>query len=312
MNNPNSASRRPEGAWQPPEDDDFKIVPPPQTTASSPVSSPVSAPPPPPMMPPPPPVTYAPRPATVVAPTPGKAPAPAKNNQRLFLGIGAAVVLLAAVGFFFVYQMLTGNNGGTNGVNSGPVPVQEAATAVTNNKWEVALAGCNYILITVDASQNKLASQTLVNCGMHVLTTEPIAPATTDVEGALKYFKRADALTPNDANIKHQIELAQRYITADITMRKPDTGGAIDQFRWFTREPEFANAPYADVPTRLYLAYIDSGNGYLKSSVPNCAQAQLRFEQAAAVKFRKDTSLARARLDETIKNCGKIIPTVAP
>lgn len=310
MNNPSSASRRPEGGWQPPEDDDFKIVPPPQTTASSPVSSPVSAPPPP-MMPPPPPVTYAPpRPASVVAPTPGKVPAPAKNNQRLFLGIGAAVVLLAAVGFFFVYQMLTGNNGGTGpgGVNSGPVPVQEAATAVSTNKWEVALAGCNYILITVDAAQNKLASQTLVNCGMHILTTEPIAPATTDVEGALKYFKRADALTPNDPNIKHQIDLAQRYITADITMRKPDTGGAIDQFRWFTREPEFANAPYADTPTRLYLAYIDSGNGYLKSSVPNCGQAQLRFEQAATVKFMKDTSLARSRLDETIKNCGKTTP----
>ncbi|MDQ2807032.1 MAG: hypothetical protein M3Z04_09010 [Chloroflexota bacterium] len=288
MNNmpPNSASRRPEGAWQPPEDDDFKIVP--QNTASSPVSSPVSA-------PPPPPVTYAPpRPATVIAPTPGKVAAPAKNNQRLILGIGAIAVLLAALAFFFVYQMLTGSSSG-GGTSGGPVSLAAAATAVTDKQWDVALPGCANIAATVDPSQAKLASQVFMACGLHLLQIEP-----AEVSDALKYFKRADQLTPNDDTIKHQVDLAQRYVNADLTMRK-DLGGAIGQFEWFPKQPEFAATPYADTATRLYLAYVDSGNGYLQ--IPACDLAKRRFEQAVAVKFVKDNSLARRRLDDAVKTC---------
>lgn len=290
MNNmpPNSASRRPEGGWQPPEDDDFKIMPPPNAV-SSPVSSPVSAP------PPPPPVTYAPpRPPAVVAPTPGRAPAPAKNNQRLFLGIGAAAVLLAAVAFFFVYQMLTGGN--TTGSGVGPVSVVMAATAVADNKWDIALPGCAGIGGTVDPAQAKAASQALVGCGLHLLKQDP-----AEVTDALRYFKRADTLSPGD-DIKHQIDLAQRYLTADLNQRK-DQGGSIGQFEWFGKQPEFAKEAYADAPIRLYQTYVDSGNGSAQLGV--CDVAQHRFEQAVAVKFVKDNSLARRRLDEVIKTCGK-------
>ncbi len=292
MNNmpPNSASRRSEGSW-PPEDDDFKIVPPPTNTASSPVSSPVSVP-----MPPPP-VTYAPpRPAPVVAPVPNRPAAPAKGNQqRLILGIGAVAVLLAAVAFFFVYQLLNNNNniGGT----IAPVLLPAAATAVTNGTWDIALPGCDNLAAAVDASQVKLASQTLMACGFHLLKTTP-----ADVKDALRYFQRADTLTPNDADIKHQIDLAQRYLTADLTQQK-DLGGAIGQFEWFPKQPEFATAPYADTAIRLYQAYVDSGNGLAQVGV--CDVAQHRFEQALAVKFISDTSVARRRLDDTLKNCHK-------
>jgi hypothetical protein len=321
---PNSASRRPEGSWPPPEDEDFKIVPPP--TTSQPVSSPVSAPPPaaggwgaagmgaamppPPPPQPPPPVTYTPppRPNTVVAPKPGRTQAPSTGggmNQRLILGIGAGAVLLAAIGFFFVFQMMnngnTGNNGNNGNGTTGAVSLVAAATAVaanTDSQWETGLNGCAAIPATVPADQAKLASQTLVGCGMHLLSIRP-----ADVVGAHKYFKKADGITPNDAAIKHQIELAERYINADATMRKPDIGGAIGQFEWFTKEPEFAAKPYADVPDRLYQAYIDSGNGYLQ--VPACDLAQHRFTQALAVKFVTDKSLANNRLGEAVKTCQK-------
>jgi hypothetical protein len=307
MNNypPNSASRRPEGSWGG-DEDDFRIVPPP--AVSAPVSSPVSAPPPamaPPPPPPPPPMAARPMPPPVmVAPATTRAPKQASGNrQRLFLAIGAAAVLLAAFAFFVIFQILLNpQSSSNNNAAAGPLVVV-ASTAVAQRNFATAVPGCAELIKgpATDAAFNQALAQTYLGCGKYL-----VDPDHADVVTALIYFKKADALTPKDAEVAHQIDLATRYQTAKLTLAKPDIGGYIGQLEWFTKQPEFDKRPYADTASMLYHAYIDSGNGYLQ--VPACDLAQHRFEQAVAVKFVADTSEARRRLDDTLQTCKKSTP----
>ncbi|HMA32970.1 MAG TPA: hypothetical protein VKY74_00710 [Chloroflexia bacterium] len=302
---PNSASRRPEGSWPPPEDEDFRVVPPPGVSAPPGVSSPVSAPPPamaaPRPIPPPPPQ---PPPQAVVTPAPVRAPAKqaaGPKNQRLIIAIGAFIILLLAVGFFIIVQLVLNQS---PSVASGS-PLIAAATAVAQQKWATAVPGCAALFAapTPDTSNNKALAQTYLGCGLHLVAPQdPVKhPESPDVDTALKYFRKADQLTPGDATIQHQINLGERYQTAKQTLLKPDIGGYIGQLEWFTKQPEFDTSPYADVPQLLYHAYIDSGNGYLQ--VPACDLARHRFEQAVAVRFIVDTTEAQRRINDALQSC---------
>jgi hypothetical protein len=225
------------------------------------------------------------------------APAPASaSHQGLLLAVVAVVFLVAALGFFFIFQLLLAPASRIITPDSTHT-LFAVATAVAQQKWTEAELGCA-TLVSNPPTDPTLAPQLARNyfaCGLYL-----VQPGKPDVNTARDYFVRAAQLLPADPDIVHQLDLANRYHTAYLTVLKPDLGSYIDQLEWFTVQPEFANKPYADTATLLYNAYLDSGRGYLQVYV--CDQALHRFEQATRLKF-VNTDQARTLLEQAHTLC---------
>lgn len=275
---PSPPPRRPERTARPPEDDGFRIVP---TAVSYP--SPVSA-------IPVAPVHRAAAPPVVVRTT-------RSDSQALLLAVITGVILIFAVVFFAVFQLVTTQPNPAPATLSPAQTLLAAATAIAADNRAAAGPGCAALLQNppAEADYQPTLAEVYTACGLYL-----VRPENADVTTALEFFRRADRLKPNDRELAHQLELANRYHTAILTILKPDLGGYIDQLEWFRDQPEFAALPYADTARLLYNAYLDSGNGYLQAHV--CDMARHRFTQATDLK-QIDTTDARRLLDLTLRTC---------